>query len=119
MKSCANINVNISLSLNSGLAPGLPFRRNGPFATYQSSTSTRMIVNRLTMSILVMGGSPRLKSSGTFNLGGLSLFHHFHFTLDILLVLIPLSLICLYCGSFTWTLFNLGVLKPLEMDRAI
>src|SRR5258705_9642256 len=84
MKSCANISVNSSLSLNSGLAPGFPFNSACPLALYQSSTTTYMVVRMLTISILVLIGVLSFDGRrGTSHLGLHSFFVNFHSTSDV------------------------------------
>src|SRR5260370_144575 len=84
MKSWANISVMTSLSLNSGLAPGLPCKSACPLLIYQSSTNTRMVVRRLTMSILVVMGMLSFDGrSGTSHLGQHSFFVNFDSTSDV------------------------------------
>src|SRR5712692_4566955 len=84
MKSWANISVITSLSLNSGLAPGLPCKSVCPLLIYQSSTNTRMVVRRLTMSILVVIGVLSFDGrSGTSYLGQHSFFVNFDPTSDV------------------------------------
>src|SRR5256885_2745218 len=84
MKSWTNISVITSLSLNSGLAPGFPRKSDCPLLIYQSSTKTRMVVRRLTMSILVVIGVLSLDGrSGTSHLGQHSFFVNFDSTSDV------------------------------------
>src|SRR5579859_6640672 len=92
MKSCASISVITSLSLNSGLLPGFPCNSPCPLLIYQSSTNTKMLVSRLTMSILVVIGVLSLDvRRATSQLGHYSFFVNPDLTSDVQKILLNLA----------------------------